>query len=75
MAYETKIRSLIKTIIYRMMTVVCIDYPVVYLGLLYLGYDTPPYFAMSISLLFEITHTVFYYIYERVWCKIRWGRK
>jgi len=69
---ETRLRSIVKTIIYRVLTVVCIDFPIVYLGLLFLGYDEP-HFAMGLSLLFEISHSIFYYIYERVWSRIHWG--
>jgi len=70
---ETRLRSLVKTILYRTITVICIDFPVVYLGLLLLGKQYNPKFAISLSFTFEILHSLAYYSYERFWNRIKWG--
>jgi len=69
MTFENKTRSLLKAIAYRITTIFLVDFPVVYLLLRNVEA------ALGLSLAFEIIHSVYYFLYERIWSRIKWGYK
>ena len=64
---ETVIRSMVKTIIYRVFITVMTA-----LAFVALGKD--PITAVGESIAINIFYTICYYINERIWNKIKWGR-
>lgn len=64
---ETHARSLIKAIIYRILII---------LSVFIITYATTRRLAdtASITGLTAISGTIIYYLYERVWSRIKWGR-
>jgi uncharacterized membrane protein len=68
MKKETKIRSLVKTIIWRIYIVFAIVCLLVLTG-------EPWQKAFAGSLIYNIVMTVAFYVYDRIWSKIEWGKK
>jgi uncharacterized membrane protein len=64
---ETAVRSLVKTVIYRI--VITVLTAVVFI---LLGADTEN--AIGESVVINIFYAVCYYINERIWNKIKWGK-
>lgn len=64
---ETHTRSVVKAIIYRVIIIISI---------FVIAYATTRRLAdtASITGLTAISGTIIYYIYERVWSRIKWGR-
>jgi len=65
---ETRKRSLVKSIFYRMTTII-LD-----IGILSF-FVSNLLIAGITSILFELTHSIYYYCYERIWSRIKWGYK
>jgi len=65
---ETEIRSLFKAISYRL-AIVILDFTAVYL----LTKKTEA--AISFVIISNIYTTVAYYLHERIWNRIDWGRR
>jgi uncharacterized membrane protein len=65
---ETHARSLVKAIVYRIIIIISI---------FIITYATTRRIAdaASITGLTAISGTIIYYLYERVWSRINWGRK
>jgi uncharacterized membrane protein len=65
---ETHSRSLVKAIIYRIIIIISI---------FVITYATTKRIAdaASITGLTAVSGTIIYYLYERVWSRISWGRK
>jgi uncharacterized membrane protein len=64
---ETAVRSLVKTVIYRIVITVLTAVAFVLLG-------RDPASAIGESVVINIFYAVCYYINERIWNKIKWGR-
>lgn len=64
---ETHTRSVVKAIVYRLIIVISI-FTITYATTRRLA-DTA-----SITGLTAISGTIIYYLYERVWSRIKWGR-
>jgi uncharacterized membrane protein len=65
---ETRIRSLLKAVIYRVVVTIILA--------LVSWYFTHNLTATSaITIIYNVIVIGFYYLYERVWGKIKWGRK
>jgi uncharacterized membrane protein len=65
---ETRTRSIVKALVYRSLIVVSI-FIITYLET---GQLTD---AISITGITTITGTIIYYLHERVWSSISWGRE
>lgn len=65
---ETHARSIVKAVVYRIIIV---------LSIFIITFYTTKRLAdaASITGITAITGTVIYYLYERVWARITWGRK
>ncbi|RKY39082.1 MAG: hypothetical protein DRP75_03140 [Candidatus Omnitrophota bacterium] len=65
---ETRLRSLVKSILYRILSIT---------GMVFLTYaitkDT--HTTISITATLQVFLIILYYLYERVWNKVDWGRK
>ncbi len=65
---ETRARSIVKAVLYRLLIIIS-AFIVVY-------WQTGRIdMATSITGITTITGTTIYYFYERVWSKVKWGRK
>jgi uncharacterized membrane protein len=64
---ETAIRSLVKTVVYRVFITVLTAIAFIALG-------RNPANAISESVVINIFYAICYYINERIWNKIKWGR-
>lgn len=64
---ETHLRTLVKTITYRIIIIISI-FSVTYITTGEIG-D-----ALAITSITAITGTIIYYIHERVWNRIHWGK-
>ena len=64
---ETKMRSFLKTIIYRVVAVSTI-------ATLTWFYTGNAYTVTQIVIAYNLIVWSFYYIHERIWSKIQWGR-
>jgi uncharacterized membrane protein len=64
---ETAIRSLVKTVIYRVFITVMTALVFILLG-------NDPAKAIGESVVINIFYAICYYINERIWNKINWGR-
>ena len=67
MIYETRTRSLVKTVIYRVW-VLCTTY----IMLLVTGHS--PADALVPTLVINAVWMTSFYIYDRIWARISWGR-
>lgn len=65
---ETQYRSIVKSISYRAISVT-VDYIVAYL------FTRNVAFSAGIVLFVDFYSTVLYYLHERLWAHIHWGRK
>jgi uncharacterized membrane protein len=65
---EKATRSLVKAISYRILIII-LDFSVIYL--LTRRFDI----AFGFMVISNVYTTVAYYIHERIWDKIKWGRK
>ena len=65
---ETRKRSIIKSVTFRML-IICTDLVVVYL--LTHRLDV----TISVTIFTNIASTIFYFLHERVWDNISWGRR
>lgn len=65
---ETDARSVVKAIVYRVIIIISI---------FIITYATTGRIvdAATITGLTAISGTIIYYLYERVWARIKWGRK
>ncbi len=68
MFYETKARSVVKTILWRIIATL-ITWSVIYF---YTGKLSE---SIEITVVAALIGMTIYYIYERVWNKIQWGKK
>jgi uncharacterized membrane protein len=64
---ETAIRSLVKTIIYRVFITVMT-------ALVFIALGNDPVKAIGESIAINLFYAICYYINERIWNKINWGR-
>ena len=64
---ETQHRTLLKTISWRIIATV-ISFGIAY----FISKDIG--IASSIASIQVVVHTIFYYIHERMWNKIKWGK-
>jgi uncharacterized membrane protein len=64
---ETAVRSLVKTVIYRIVITVLTAVVFILLG-------ADPENAIGESVVINIFYAVCYYINERIWNKIKWGK-
>jgi uncharacterized membrane protein len=64
---ETRTRSFLKTIIYRVAAVITITT----LTWIYTG---DLYTVTQVAIAYNIIVWSFYYIHERIWARIKWGR-
>ncbi len=64
---ETHLRTLIKTITYRLLIIVS-SFIVVYFTTGEIKY------ALAITSITVVTGTIIYYVHERVWNSIHWGK-
>jgi uncharacterized membrane protein len=67
MIYETRTRSLVKTVIYRAWVLLT-----TYVMLLILGESLES--ALLPTVIINILWTVSFYVYDRIWAHIKWGR-
>jgi hypothetical protein len=65
---ETKIRSITKTIFWRLVATLN-SYIILVL------YTDPSYSNFQKAMFMNITGFFVYYIYERIWTSIKWGKK
>ena len=65
---ETISRSVIKTVSYRI-TIVILDFICIYL------FTGKVKIAIGFTIVSNIYTTVFYYLHERIWDKIKWGKR
>ena len=64
---ETSLRSLVKTVIYRVFITIATAIAFIILG-------NDPAKAIGESVAINLFYAVCYYINERIWNKIKWGR-
>lgn len=64
---ETVLRSLVKTVVYRVIITVLTAIAFILLG-------NDPMKAIGESIAINIFYSVCYYINERIWNKIKWGK-
>ena len=67
MPMERKLRSLIKTLVYRAVAVITIASLTWY-------YTGNAYTVTNIVIIYNVVVWSFYYFHERIWNKIQWGR-
>jgi uncharacterized membrane protein len=67
MVYETHTRSLVKTVIYRVWVLIT-----TYIMLLITGQSLES--ALIPTLLINAVWMTSFYIYDRIWARIQWGR-
>ena len=65
---ETISRSIIKTVSYRI-TIVILDFVCIYL------FTGKLKIALGFTIVSNLYTTFFYYLHERIWDKIKWGKK
>lgn len=65
---ETISRSVIKTVSYRI-TIVILDFICIYL------FTGKVKIAIGFTIVSNVYTTVFYYLHERIWDKIKWGKR
>jgi len=66
-AIETVSRSIVKTVSYRI-TIVILDFVCIYL------FTGQMKIALGFTIVSNIYTTVCYFIHERIWDKIKWGK-
>ncbi len=64
---ERKLRSLVKTLIYRAVAITTIATLTWY-------YTGNPYTVTTVVILYNAVAWSFYYIHERIWSRISWGK-
>ncbi len=64
---ERKLRSLIKTLIYRAVAITTIATLTWY-------YTGNPYTVTTVVILYNAVAWSFYYFHERIWARISWGK-
>jgi uncharacterized membrane protein len=64
----TRKRSLVKALTYRV-AIICLDFTVVYL----LTHKTEA--ALGFMIVSNVYTTVGYFVHERIWEKIKWGKE
>jgi uncharacterized membrane protein len=67
MVYETRTRSLVKTVIYRVWVLIT-----TYLMLLFTGQSWEA--ALVPTLIINAVWMTSFYLYDRLWARISWGR-
>lgn len=67
MIYETRWRSLVKTVIYRVWVVIT-----TYVMLLITGQTLES--ALVPTLIINAVWMTSFYVYDRIWARIKWGR-
>lgn len=67
MIYETRLRSLVKTLIYRVWVLIT-----TYLMLLITGQSLSQ--ALIPTLVINALWMTSFYVYDRIWARIAWGR-
>ncbi len=67
MIYETKLRSLVKTVIYRVWVLVT-----TYVMLIVTGQSLES--ALAPTLIINAVWMTSFYLYDRLWARISWGR-
>lgn len=67
MIYETRCRSLVKTVIYRIWVLIT-----TYLMLLITGESLES--ALTPTLIINAIWMTSFYVYDRIWARISWGR-
>ena len=65
---ETISRSILKTVSYRI-TIVILDFVCIYL------FTGKMKVALGFTIVSNLYTTVFYFLHERIWDKIKWGKK
>ena len=68
MIYETRTRSLVKTVIYRVWVLIT-----TYVMLVVTGSDLES--AIMPTLIINSIWMTSFYLYDRIWARISWGRK
>ena len=68
MIYETRTRSLVKTVVYRIWVLIT-----TYAMLLITGQSLQS--ALVPTLVINAVWMTSFYIYDRIWARIRWGRR
>jgi len=63
---ERRLRSILKTLIYRMVAITTI-------GLLTYYYTGDLYTVTTVVIIYNAIAWSFYYFHERLWSKIQWG--
>lgn len=63
---ETRKRTLVKSIIYRIFIILT-----VWLMLVFMGQESEE--SLIVSVVANIGWTIAYYFYDRIWLKIKWG--
>ncbi len=63
---ESKKRTLVKTLIYRLFVVLT-----VWLMLVVMGQEADE--SLGVSIIANIGWTIAYYFYDRLWLRIKWG--
>ncbi len=64
---ETRLRSIIKTLIYRVAAIITIITATWY-------FTGNLYTVTQVAIVYNVIVWSFYYIHERIWAKIKWGR-
>ena len=64
---ETRLRSLIKTLIYRAVAVITISVLTWY-------FTGNAYTVTMVAIIYNVVVWSFYYFHERIWARISWGR-
>ena len=65
---ETQVRSIIKSVTFRML-IICTDLVIVY-ALTRRVFDT-----VAITVATNVASTIFYFLHERLWNNIAWGKQ
>ena len=66
MRRETKTRTIVKALIYRLWIIITI-----WIMLVLMGEEADE--ALGVSVITNIGWTIVYYYYDRIWLKIKWG--
>jgi adenylylsulfate kinase len=69
---ESKARSLVKSITWRVTGIILL-LPIIYLTYYFIGKDIVSVSIWS-TVIFHTLRVILYYIHERIWLKVRWGR-
>jgi uncharacterized membrane protein len=65
---ETRVRSVVKALTYRVV-IVCLDFLAIYIFTHKVGV------ALGFMIVSNVYTTVGYFLHERIWARIRWGRE